>query len=149
MVTLSCRRNFSRSVVTRVSHIYWRSGIHTMPLSLELLQCVLAKASIQCRSPINLKSTHRRIPHSAKIADASTHLDVTIALLKILSASARVVWRKDIGKPTTPVDNQSKGTHGQHGRKGKKADLVGVHTEEPPCDEIFLDDVCAPHTNEA
>ena len=44
------------------------------------------------------------------------------------------------------MGNQSKGTHG---RKGKKADFIGVHTEEPPCDEIFLDDVCAPHTNEA
>ena len=47
------------------------------------------------------------------------------------------------------MDNQSKGMHGWHGRKGKKADLVGVHTEEPPCDEVFLDDVHAPHTNEA
>ena len=42
---------------------------------------------------------------------------------------------------TTPVENQSKGMPGQHGRKEKKADLIGVHTEEPPCDEIFLDDV--------
>ena len=25
---------------------------------------------------------------------------------------------------------------------------MGVHTEELPCDEIFLDDVCPPHTNE-
>ena len=38
---------------------------------------------------------------------------------------------------------------GQHGKKGKKAHLIGVHAEEPPCDEIFLDDACAPHTNEA
>ena len=38
---------------------------------------------------------------------------------------------------------------GLHGKKGKKADLIGVHTEEPPCDEIFLDDVYAPHTNKA
>ena len=38
---------------------------------------------------------------------------------------------------------------GHHGKKGKKADLKGVHTEEPPCDEIFLDDSHAPHTNEA
>ena len=49
---------------------------------------------------------------------------------------------------TAPVESQSKGTSGQHGKKGKKADLIGVHTEEPPCDEIFLDDVHAPHTNE-
>ena len=75
------------------------------------------------------------------------------------SLSAKVAWRKDIGKPsviparkiqsTTPVDSQSKGTSGQYGKKGKKADLIGVYTGEPPCDEIFLDDVHAPHTNEA
>ena len=39
--------------------------------------------------------------------------------------------------------------HGWCGRKGKDADLVGIHTEEPPCDEIFLDDVHAPHNKEA
>ena len=50
---------------------------------------------------------------------------------------------------TVPVNSQSKGKPGQHGKKGKKADLIGVYTEEPPCDEIFLDDICAPHTNEA
>ena len=49
---------------------------------------------------------------------------------------------------TVPVENQWKGMHGQFGMKGKKADLLGVHTEEPLCDDIFLDDVCAPHTNE-
>ena len=38
---------------------------------------------------------------------------------------------------------------GQHGKKGKKADLLGVNTEEPPCDQIFLDDVHAPQSNEA
>ena len=48
---------------------------------------------------------------------------------------------------TAPVDSQSKGMPGQHGEKGNMADLIGVHTEEPPYDEIFLDDVCAPHTN--
>ena len=151
--TLSCRRNFSRSVVTRVSHIYWRSAIHTIPLSLELLQCVLPKPSMQYRSPVYLESSHRSIPHSTRITHASTHLDVTIALLK--SPSAKVVWRKDIGRPsvipertTNLLLNQLKGKHGQCGRKGKKADLVGVHTEEPPCDEIFLADVHASHTNE-
>ena len=38
---------------------------------------------------------------------------------------------------------------GQHGKKGKKADLIGLHIKKPPCDEIFLYDVHAPHTNEA
>ena len=37
------------------------------------------------------------------------------------------------------MDSQSKGTPGWHGKKGKKADFIGVHTE----------DVCALHTNEA
>ena len=50
---------------------------------------------------------------------------------------------------TAPVDSQSKGTPSWHGKKGKKADLIGVHTEEPLCNEIFLHDACAPHTNEA
>ena len=50
---------------------------------------------------------------------------------------------------TAPLDSQSKFIAGQYGKKGKKAELIGVHTEEPSCDEIFLDDVHAPHTNEA
>ena len=95
MVTLSYRRGFSRSVETRVSHTYWRSAVHTMPLSLELLQCVLAKPSMQYRSPINLESSHSSVPHSARIAHASTHLGMTIVPPK--SLSAEVVQRKDIG----------------------------------------------------
>ena len=50
---------------------------------------------------------------------------------------------------TTPVDSQSKGMPGWHGKKGKKADIKGVHTGEPPCDKIFLDDVHVPLSNEA
>ena len=50
---------------------------------------------------------------------------------------------------TTPVDSQSKRYAWLAWKEGKKADLIGVHTEEPPCDEIFLDDVHASHTNEA
>ena len=50
---------------------------------------------------------------------------------------------------TTPVDSQSKGMPSWHAKKGKKADIIGVHTEEPPCDEIFPDNVHATHTNEA
>ena len=58
----------------------------TMPLSLVLLQCVLAKPSMHYRSPVNCKSNNRNIPHSARISHASTHLYLTIALLKSLSA---------------------------------------------------------------
>ena len=82
MVTLSCRRNFSRLATIRVFHIHWRSAIQTMPLSLEPLQCVLAKPSMQSRRPMNLRSNS----HHAKIAHASTHLNVTVALLENLSA---------------------------------------------------------------
>ena len=55
--------------------------------------------AMQSRSPINLRSN----PHSGRIAHASsTHLDVTTALLK--SLSAKVVQRKDIGRPgVTPA----------------------------------------------
>ena len=35
------------------------------------------------------------------------------------------------------------------GEDAGENDLVGVHTEEQTCDEIFPDDVCAPCTNEA
>ena len=150
-------KELSRSVKTRVSHTYWKSAIHTMPLSLELLQCVLAKPLMQYRSPINLKSNHRSIPHSARIAHASTHLGMTIAPPK--SLSAEVVQRKDIGKPSViPARKNNpllQWTANQNvclvsmERRGKKADLMGVHTEEPPCDGIFLDNVCAPHINEA
>ena len=134
MVTLSYGRSFSRPAETRVSHTYWRSPVHTMPLSLELLQCVLAKPSMQYRSPINLESSHSSIPHSARIAHASIHLGMTIDLQE--SLSAEVIQRKDIGKPsvilasskknqsTAPVDSQSKGMPGWHGKKGKKAYLL-------------------------
>ena len=46
----------------------------------------------------DIKSNHRSIPHSTRIAQASTYLGMTIALPE--SLSAKVVWRKDIGKPS-------------------------------------------------
>ena len=70
MVTLSYR-SFSRSVDTKVLHTCWKSAKHTMLLSLELLQCVLAKPSMQYRSPTDLESNHRSIPYSARIAHIS------------------------------------------------------------------------------
>ena len=157
MVTLSYGRNFSWSVETRVSHIYWRSAIHTMPLSLELLQCVLAKPSMFYRSVINLKSSHRSIPHRARNAHATTHLDVTTALLK--SLPAKVVWRKDIGKPsviparkkqyTDPIGQPIKRYAWSAWKEGEEGWPHRSQTKEPPCNEIFLDDVHKPHTNEA
>ena len=116
MVTLSYRRSFSRSVKTRVSHIYWRSAIHTMLLSLEPLQCMLAKLSMQYRSPIDHESSHRSIPHSARIAYTSTDLGMTTALPK--SLSAKVVWRKDIGKPS--IFQQEKPIHCSNGQPIKR-----------------------------
>ena len=65
--------------------------------AMELLQCVLAKPSMQYRSPINLESNHRSTPHSARIAHSSTYLGMTIALPE--SLSAEVAQRKDTGKP--------------------------------------------------
>ena len=53
---------------------------------------------MQYRSPIDLKSNHGSIPHSARIAHTSTHLGMTIASPE--SLSAEVVQRKDIGKPS-------------------------------------------------
>ena len=50
---------------------------------------------------------------------------------------------------TAPLGSQSKGMPGQYGKKGKKVDPVEIPTDEPPWDEIFLDDVYTPHTNEA
>ena len=57
-----------------VSHLL-ETCLHSMPSSLALLQCA-----------IDLKSNHRSIPHSARIAHASTHLGMTIALPESLSA---------------------------------------------------------------
>ena len=82
---------------------------------------------------------------------------MTIALTKSMSANnclKKRHWQVKChfskkNQSTAPVDIQSKGMSGWHGKKGKKADLIGVHTKEPPCDEIFLDDVHALHTNEA
>ena len=124
--------------------MYWRSAIHTMLLSLELQQCALAKPSIQYRSPTDPNSNHRSIPHSARIAHADTHLDMTVALLQVSVCKGGLKkghWQAKCSssknsQSTALVDNQSKGTHGWHGRKGKNSDLVGVHTEEPRCDEF-------------
>ena len=118
--------------------------IHIMPLSLELLQCVLAKLSMQYRSPIILKSNHRSIPHSPRIAHASTHLDVTIALLE--SLSAKVAWRKDIDRPSVIparttnsllqwTTNQKVHMVSMEGR-GRRLTLYESPTQEPLCDEI-------------
>ena len=157
MVTLSYGRSFSRSVKTRVSHTYWRSAIHTMPLSVELLQCVLAKPSMQYRSPINLKSNLRSIPHSAQNCTHQHPLghdkcpaqeSVYRGCLKKGHWQAKYHSSKK-NQSTTALHSQSKGTPGWQAKEGKKADLIGVHTEESRCDEIFLDNVCAPHTNEA
>ena len=111
------------------------------------------KPSMQYRSPINLESNHRSIPHSARIVHTSTHLgmdncpaqeSVCKGCLKKGHWQAKSHSSKKY-QSTAPVDIQSKGMPGQHRKKGKKVDLIGVHTKEPPHDEIFLDDVHAPH----
>ena len=101
MVTLSCIRNCSRLDAIRVFYIYWRSALHTMPLSLELLQCVLAKPSMLSRHAINLRSNHRSNPHSARNVHTSTHLDVTIALIE--SLSVRVAPKRAIDRPSVAL----------------------------------------------
>ena len=97
MVPLSCRMNFPNQS---------RQGFLTYTGDLPYVLChwvwssfnvCWAEPSMQYRSPIDLKSNHRNIPHSAGIAHASTQLHMSIALLK--SLSAEVVWRKDISKP--------------------------------------------------
>ena len=126
-----------------------------MPLGLELLQYMWVKPSMQSRSPINLRSDHWNNPHSARIAHASTWtwqlpcLRVCLQrLLKKRALAGQVLLLQE--QPIHCSNEQpNKSTHVDVERKGKKADLVGVHTEEPLCDEIFLDDVCAPNTNEA
>ena len=52
------------------------------------------KSSMWCRSPVNLSGNHRSIHHSARIAHASTNLDVTIALLN--ESVCKGVGKKDI-----------------------------------------------------
>ena len=88
---------------------------------------------------------------------ASTHLGMTFALSQesvCRGCSKKGHWQAKChsskkNQSTAPVDSQSKGMPGQHAKKGKKTDLIGVHTEEPSCNEIFLDNVHAPPTNEA
>ena len=144
MMALSCGRNFSRSVKTRVSHIYWRSAIHTMPLSMELLQCVLAKLSLQYRSLVYLKKQPQKHPswcqndtcqHPPGCDNCPAQGSVCKGCLKKGHWQAKCCSSKN-SQSTALVDNQSKGMLGWHGRKGKKANLVGVHTVEPPCDEF-------------
>ena len=120
IVTLACGRNSSRLAMIRMFHIYWRSAICTMLLTLEPLQCVPAITSMQSRSAINLGSTNRSNPHSARIVHASTHLDITIALLETLCLQRlfqKGHWQAKCCSSknrqyNVPVDNQSKGMCG-------------------------------------
>ena len=96
MLTSICGRNFSRSIVRERYHIYWRLVICIMPLSLEQLQCVLAKPSTPSTKAVSpRKTSHKSLLPSAPTAPVHTLLAVTTALCRMLSA--RVVLKKVIG----------------------------------------------------
>ena len=89
VLTSSCGRNSSRSVMIKRCHIYWRLVICIMPLSVEQLQCVLVKPSMpstKATSPI--KINHKSPLHSAPTAPIHTFLAMTTALHRVLSARA-------------------------------------------------------------
>ena len=88
MLTLSCRRNSSRSIVKK-DYIYWRLVVHIMPLSLEQLQCVLVKPSMPSTKAVSPRKTSHKSPlHSPPTAPIHTFLAVTTALCGMPSAGA-------------------------------------------------------------
>ena len=127
-----------------------------MLLSLELLQCVLAKHQYSTEVPLASKQPQKHPSqcqnctcwHHPWYDNCPAQKSVCGGCLKKGHWQAKCHSSKK-NQSTAPVDSQSKGMPGQHARKGKKAGPLGVHTEERPCDEIFLDNAHAPHTNEA
>ena len=89
MLTLSCGRISSRSVVIKRCHTYWRLVIHIMPLTLKQLQCVLVKPSTSSAKAISpIKTNHKSPHHSAPTAPIHTFLAMTTALHGVVSARA-------------------------------------------------------------
>ena len=89
MLTLSCGRNSSRSIMRKKYHIYWRLVTCTMLLSPEQLQCVLVKPYMPSAKAINPRRTSHRSPlHSAPTAPIHTPLAMTTALHGMPSAKA-------------------------------------------------------------
>ena len=102
MLTLSCRRNSSRSIMIKRCPIYWRSVIHITPVSLEQLWCVLAKPSILSAKAINPRKTSHKSPlHSAPTAPIHTFPTVTTALCRMSSVNA--VLKKVTGRQSATV----------------------------------------------
>ena len=89
MLTLSCRRNSSRSVAIKRCHIYWRLVVHITPLSMEQLWCVLIKPSMPSAKAVSpIKTNHKSPLHRAQTAPIHTLLGVTTALHGVLSVMA-------------------------------------------------------------
>ena len=116
----------------------------------------------QCSSRVlslTLEAIIEAITHSARIVHTK-HPPGLWQLPCTRICLQRLFQRRAIGRSSvTPARTanlllqwikQLKGTHG-HGLEGRESRLRlwGVHTEKPTCNEICLDDVCAPHTNEA
>ena len=96
MLTSSCKRNSSRSVMRKRCHIYWRLVICIVPLSLKQLQCVLVKPYIPSTKAVSPRETsHKSLLHSALTPPIHA---MTTALHRM--PSARAVLKKVPGMPS-------------------------------------------------
>ena len=156
MMTLSYRRNFSRSVNTRMSHTYWRSAIHMTCWVWSC--CNVSWQNHQCSTevPSTSKANTEASLTWPKLHTPALTLVGQLPCLRV--CLQRLFQERTLASQVS--FQQEKPMHCSSGqpikryacsawKKWKKADLIGVHTEEPPSDEIFPDNVCAPHTNEA
>ena len=128
--------------MTKKYHIYLKSVIHIMPLSLEWLQCVLVKPSTPSTKAVNLQRTsHKSVPHNAPTAPIHTPMAVTTAWHGM--PSAKVVPKKRSLACKVPqlwycCQQPAKSNGAEKARpslmpwKGEKADIIQVSTEETP-----------------
>ena len=145
MLTSSCGRNSSKSIMIKRCHIYWRLVICIMPLSLEQLWCVLTKPSMLSAKAVSpIKSLYISPLPSAPTAPICTLLAMTTAPCRVLSA--RAVIKKVTGmqsaaalvlpacKPLSPMEVRSppllmlwKGEESWYGCNTYKLYLPQVH----------------------
>ena len=178
MLTSSCQRNSSRSIMTKKYHIYWRSIACITPLSLEQLRCVPVKPSMPSTKAINLRRTsHKSVPHNAPTAPIHTPLPMTTALCGM--PSARAVPKKVTGmqsdtalvllanNPQSLMELRRPPIVNAMGRGRKLMWYKSTLRKHPLCNELFVnavncgtaggthpeeivvDDICAPQCNEA
>ena len=132
--------------------MYWRSVVHTMPLSPEQLQCVLVKLSIPSAKVISPRRTsHKSLLHSAPTAPIHTLLAMTTTLHRMPSCkgcSKKGHWHAKChssgiaSQQSTKSDGAEKAPPSLTLWKGEESYMVQVNAEEaPPCNELFINTV--------